>query len=768
MNNSMTPIPQNYKNNVIWILRAYTDAGVTFPNGFQKDAIQNAVGARKTNKWKNWSCDISLVENEYGIFVIVEDSGTVGLTGNNTPAETINQMMANGETLPSSERLSRFTSMFNSGGNTTGGGLFGAGKSVYSVASQTYTYYFDSLREDGLYVANVNKCGQVMSVALEGDEAKKYIFDNTGLSEKKKTGTRVVIEMPNEELADSIRDGSIIPYIQESWWLIIQRFDKNSFISVNGTPVSVPGRIKDGSHVFELQKPESYVNGYKVKHFGLYVFEQGGNIWEGISYYRKGMKIGDIDLKDVPDKIKGKYWGYIEVDKAWEDDLSEIEDTVHFGVSKGKKLRATYQNLKNYCNEKTKANFVEWGFIKNKETEDKKLKDELKLIAEDIQDFFDKLGFEDLGKGPQKADFDIRWQNVVFPEKGSEKVTSGDSIDFSIRIKSSYATDKRFEYKLYVLNPANGDIVYSIANDKISVKSNTVQKIDFTHIVNKNTSIRFAENRIVLSVKVIGSSKEKRKEISYFFDIERPDNHRESVGLSLHECLFPNEGSRRVNFDEKIRKVCYKIENKRNYGLSYKLNVSIHNASDSTCPKIIDITSFTGVIKPFEDIITPYIEGIIFDKSIYEPHLTEGILELRARLIANKDDEQYEKGDKITFYNYKIFLNSDERNGKNDAFDIQSIVAPENYKRSWCIPGTGRTIYLNVGHPAYLNVQDFPDIQHEYLREQMMKQYVLLYLGEGKYDMFGQNGKDFSELEPQEAADQVLEKIESIYAQSLK
>ena len=51
----MTAIPQNYKNNVEWILGAYEDAGVTFPNGFQKDAIQNAVGARKTNKWKNWS-----------------------------------------------------------------------------------------------------------------------------------------------------------------------------------------------------------------------------------------------------------------------------------------------------------------------------------------------------------------------------------------------------------------------------------------------------------------------------------------------------------------------------------------------------------------------------------------------------------------------------------------------------------------------------------------------------------------------------------------
>ena len=143
-------------------------------------------------------------------------------------------------------------------------------------------------------------------------------------------------------------------------------------------------------------------------------------------------------------------------------------------------------------------------------------------------------------------------------------------------------------------------------------------------------------------------------------------------------------------------------------------------------------------------------------------------MELRARLIAIEFDEQYEKGDKITSYHYKIFLNSDEKNGKNDAFEVHSVEAPENYKRSWCTPGSRRTIFLNVGHAAYLNVQDYPELQYEYLREQMLKQYVLLYLGEGKYDMFGQNGKDFSELEPQEAADWVLEKIESIYAQSFK
>lgn len=601
----LTPIPQNYKRNVDWIIGAYLDAGVSFPNGFQKDAIQNAVGARKTNNWKNWKCDISYKENSKGKFVIVSDSGTMGLTGKNTPAEEINAMMAREETLPPEERLSRFTSMFNSGGNTTGGGLYGAGKSVYSVASEDYTYYFDSFREDGIYVANVNKKGQVESVAYEGIDAKKFIFENTGLSEKTTVGTRVIIVSPKEELVNAINDGTIIKDIQESWWIIIDRLKDDAAITVNGNIVTVPTDIKQSTRTYELPSPEKYILGYKVKHFGLYVFDDGDNRWKGISYYRKGMKIGEIDLKDIPKKVDGKYWGYIEVDEHWEEELSDIEDKVHFGVSKGKKRMLQYQNLKNYTQNKVITCLTEWGYIKDKESEDKKLKDELNQIKEDIQDLFKKLNFEALGKGPKRADFDVRWQNIRYPEENSERVTSGDTIKFSVRMSSSYTVSKRFEYNLCVVNPQTG-------------------------------------------------------------------------------------------------------------------------------------------------------------------YLTEGVLELRARLIANEDDSQYEKGDKITFYNYKIFLNSDEKHGNANSFDINLVKSPEDYRRSWNTPGIGRTITLNIGHAAYTNLEYYADIQHDYLREQMLKQFVLLYLSEGRYDMFGDVGKDFVELEPQEAAEQVLQKIESVYYQSLK
>lgn len=410
---------------------------------------------------------------------------------------------------------------------------------------------------------------------------------------------------------------------------------------------------------------------------------------------------------------------------------------------------------------------VKWGFIKDNKTEDKKLNDELQSIAEELQDLFDNLEFENLGTGPQKPDFDVRWQDIRYPVAETEKVTSGDEIAFSVRIKNSYTTDKKFDYKILVVDPENRSVLHQIDAGEITVKANTVHRMDKIHTVTKKNSKQYAENRIVLSVKVIGSGKEKTKVLPYFFDIDKPDTSRETVGLTLHECLFPVQGSRRVNFGEAVRKVCWKIENKRNHTLNYRLNVSIHkaNASDKTCPKIVDVLSLTGIIPPFEDQITPYLDEIVFDKDTYEPYLSEGTLELRARLIANEDDPIYEKGDKITSYHFKIFLNMDEKNGKRESFRIELSKSKNNFERSWRTPGNDRKITINIEHPAYNSVADYPDFRHDYLREQMLKQYVLLYLDEGKYDIFGDG---FIGLEPQEAADKVLQKVESVYYESLK
>ena len=476
MSNNKTSMPQRYRKQVDWVFGAYEDAGVTLPEGFQKDAIQNAVGARKYDRWDNWTCDIYLVQNEKGTFLVVEDSGTVGLTGDNMSMDEIRGYADRDENLDPEQRLARFSSMNNSGGNKTGGGLYGVGKIVYSVSSSRYCYYFDSLREDGKYVANANDAGQIYERAFEGEEAKQFIQDATGLTEKTTAGTRVIIVDPKQEIVDSINSGEMISYIQESWWLIIKRLGTNSSIKLNHNSVMVPDGIIPEKHCYNMSSPTTYKPGYRVKKLGIYLFEDGDNIWNGISYYRKGMKIGEIELDDIPEKARGKFWGYVEVDEQWEEELASIEDKVHFGVSKGKKRSNIYQYLKIFCATRFRELLIEWGYIKDQENQNKKIKEDLDKIAEELQDIFDELGFEDLGKGGKKPDFDVRWNNIKYPVPNSESVTTGDVISFSMRINSSYLTDKKFEYSLLVLDPSTKTIVSKIDTSASFVREITRMK----------------------------------------------------------------------------------------------------------------------------------------------------------------------------------------------------------------------------------------------------------------------------------------------------
>lgn len=346
-------MPQNFKNDINWIIDAYELAKVTFPDGFQKDAIQNAVGARSRDSWSDWKCRIDLIKNSQGVFLVIEDEGTEGLTGPNISTTEIMDMIDKELDIDHTWRLARFSSRNVSGGNQTGAGKYGVGKSVYSACSEDYDYFFDSLRKDGLYVANRNECGTIYQTAFENDEARKFIVDNTGLPEKTTVGTRVIIVNPKEEICESINSGEIIDYIQESWWRCIEKMPEDSGIYINGKRVDFP-EFLPFENKYETKTPEKYALGYRAKKLGFFINKKGENKWRCVSYYRRGMKIGFVDIADIPSSIKDRFWGYIEVDKEWEERLADIEDAVHYGVKSGGKHTTIYQNMRLYISEKNK------------------------------------------------------------------------------------------------------------------------------------------------------------------------------------------------------------------------------------------------------------------------------------------------------------------------------------------------------------------------------------------------------------------------------
>jgi len=755
--NKRVQIPQNVVKQYEWILKTYESQGVSLADGFQKDGIQNAAGARKVDNWKNWTCSMRIVKNTKGQFLIIEDSGTHGLNGQNLPVAEIQKRTDAEETFSTEMRLARFSSMYNSGGNQMGGGLFGVGKSIYSVASDNYEYYFDSLRDDGIYIANSNFRGSLLPQAYENTKAKKYILDETGFSPLVKTGTRIIIKTPKKELVEAIETKGIILPIQQTWWRIIERMDNSSAIIINGQKVELP-KFPLAKNSYKLPNVDNYKTDYRVKNMGVYILENENEDWNGFYYYRKGMRIGQISLSDVPKNLQNKIWGYIEVDQLWEDELAKIEDSIHYGIQKNKKISIPYVNLKNYVNEKFRNLMLEWGYIKDRENEDKKLKEELQKIAEEVQDLFESLKFDDLGKGPKKPDYDIRWRDIMYPIKNSEQVTTGDIIKFGFRIKNGYASKKAFKYSIKTINCFDESVVSIIEQDSAQIDSQKNQDFHYSLNIDSTTAARLQKNIIELRVSVAGS-KEKVSWLPFYYDINEPEGKKEIL-LTLHNCIFPLEGSLRVNPNEQLNEVIYKIDNRKNEELKYKLNISVHNAVDGAT-KIFDVTSVDGKIAPFET--DEIIIGVVkFEKSILDKYIPQGLTELRARLICAEDCSEYQKGDKITTFIQKVYYNCDEKSGKADSFDVQTVKEAD---QKWRSKLNSRIIYLNVAHPAYLYFEDNAEMQRAYLKEQVLKQYTLLYLKEGKYTMFA---KDFEELDIATANDRIMERIEQIYYDSLK
>jgi hypothetical protein len=219
-----------------------------------------------------------------------------------------------------------------------------------------------------------------------------------------------------------------------------------------------------------------------------------------------------------------------------------------------------------------------------------------------------------------------------------------------------------------------------------------------------------------------------------------------------------------VNTNESIKDVIYKVDNRRNEALKFRLNVSVHNATDPSMPKIFDVSSTDGQVSSFEDEEIK-VNDIQFDKDMMDKYMEQGLLELRARLVCLEDCSEYQKGDKITSFKQRVYYNCDEKSGKNDSFNIKTVDAFDKFQRSYLEIGSLRTIYINSAHPAYLSVKDNTDLQRTYLKEQVLKQYTLLYLNERKFKMFDDKLEDLDLITMN---DRIMDKIEQVYFESLK
>ena len=321
---------------------------------------------------------------------------------------------------------------------------------------------------------------------------------------------------------------------------------------------------------------------------------------------------------------------------------------------------------------------------------------------------------------------------------------------FSYEIMTSPAEDKTEKHLL--------------RKGSIDVNGTGDNRFDYSYVVDGSTARNEAENLLIVVVKPQGSRKKIEKTIPFCFNCDKEKAVKETVFLSLHSFRFPQKDSRRVDPNDYLTNLTYRIENRRNEVFPFVLSVSLHNGSGEK-DKIMDIARLEGSIDQFEETVVS-IPDILFDPQIIEQHIDKGPLELRARVIANGDSGDYMKGDRITAHKLVIYYATDAKNGFENSFEIISRKEPDNHRRSWNeISGSSRYIVLNIGHVAFEAVKGDEEEQREYCKEQMLRQSVLLYLQEGNYDMFGLSAEDLES--PVDLVDKVSDKIEYVYRRSL-
>ncbi len=730
-------------------------------HAFQKDAIQNSMGARVQRDYTGFSVEIFIEETNQGTFVIVEDHGTHGLTGPNLDREEIEKLQKSGD-LKSNLRLARFSSSNNSGDIDLGGGLFGIGKSVYAMASTTKTYFFDSLCDDG-YRANIFRAGYLYGRAEEGVQAQEFIKNNTGLDILESSGTRIVICEPDPDLLTAIEDGTLIRYVEETWWRAIVMFPNSAHIIINSIEANKPKALNNNNiiQMDQLEKPYR-LDSYTVKRIGLFIVRQCEVDESGFYFYRRGMRIGKINIQSVPKKLNNDFIGYIEIDETWESELSNIEGTAHYDVTHGGKHTKVYSVLRNAVNEYFTDMMEQWGYSSTENYEDKKLNRQIHEIKARLEDLFDNLGYDDLGKGTRKKKLHIRWKKILYPEKDTKSVYENGHIHLEFELTNEYKSHNKIILSSSIINYFQQETLNS--RETISLEPNQVFSGSIDFDLTDSNSTKYEKNRIQVVVTPTRGDKIIKK-FDYFYFADTPEVTKRDFNLSLHDILLPRKTSKRVNTGESIENVVYTISNNTSSPVSLMLSVSTHNM-EMNGNEIEGIMRQTLKLEPGED---KNIETgpILLERDVYENHLTKGIVQLRARLIANSTIGSIQKGDRLATYKYQIYFNRNEKKGIQDTFEPYPLKQPEDPRRSWTGgAGENRMIYLNVSHPAYSLSKDNGTTE-SYIFEQMLIQFVNLYIREGNYSVLETDKDEFLNRDPYQQYELILKSIDTLLFRSL-
>lgn len=751
--NSITQRSINFKEQINQFIKGYnTEPAKGLLHGFQKDIIQNSWGHRINlkNKDKKWKLTIEYKETEIGNFIIVEDHNSTGLIGNNFSQSTITEMMEKNIALDRDEKLARFQSLYNSGHNANGAGLFGRGKMMYQAVSKSNKYYFDTLTKSNSYYSNRVELQKIFEIAHEGDEAKNLIYRETGLTEKTSYGTRVIIADPFEEIIEGIRNGEIIDYINETWWRIFYKYDACVEILFNGDVIGygeVPKlyqKYLNDKTRFEEFKNITVADGYHVKHLGIFYVDEDevDNDLCNISYYRSDMKIGEVfNVNSLPidDKFKRRICGYIEFDRLWEDDLSLNENLEHYGPENRRK--SSFQYMKNVIEKKLDLYAINKGIKKLSKNKDEN--EALKSLVNDLTDFlhdFDiKFDYDTSIKpnpiSPVKIEI-----SKLYPNQGSRKIYSDQKMKVKLKVlnKSIYDT---FVLKINISDKINNNI---LLHEKVSCSSMLEREI----VIDYDELFQNSKNSVSISLITLDSVIKESVTFPIFADIDEEVDIND-ISMKIVNYDLPNK-SKSIYLNEEIQNIVLEIRNNTEEKGRFSFSVLVQDVKDRN--HTIEVSyRLDSFYLDTNSVININIDKIPFGEKYIR---RKGPLKVKFRLSHLEGISTFEKGDIVIEPGFIVFFETEEENIGGNLFKIVSKPLGEKYIKSFLEidKDGGYVLVFNTDYPVWKNIQDdtTSTTYKLYCVTEMIGAVINIQFKNQNFTITGKNEKEISDLSPSE------------------
>ena len=765
----------NWSNFLEQLVRDYeTHPAKGLAHGLQKDAIQNGWGARDGNKRFRFEIELFKKARPKPLLTLT-DRGTVGLIGDVLDAQALPDQ------IPSAQRLARFESMFESGAQE-GPGLFGRGKLIFNAASKDGLIFYDSLTKDSQYRFNIRGISgrqyQHFTTVIEGDEAKRELQTRSRgcLSLLSEPGTRIVIVNPRSDVIEAIETGQLHQAVEETWWEIIQKYDAEIRIStdagrswVAAVPSdygSLPRENQKGWRVLYHENIEVEIDRrtYRIKRLHLLLCPASHKVREelrGVSVHRKGMKVGEVRLSVVPPEIEDRFFGYVELDQQYEELISNLENTTHYGFASLHK--APYRLLRQQVQDRFDDFLERLGLKKKGKDPEERMRRALEDAQAELNSILRDLGVPSFGAGIEaKADFAVSVEDLTFP-RNSNYLQTGDLINgFSFSVRNLTNTEKSAWVEIETYERDAGVIETLHPRRRLDFGQYGEHKTG--PLSTELSGSRYpSRKKIACICKVTDADKKELVRKTFYFHVDLEQQvESELARIGLKSVKWPRAFSRRVDFGEQITSLRYDVENLTGKRMTARVRLRTLWAAEGNTLIDEGLGTWDVELNPFQSAEV-VADPIDISQEAYQD-VGKGQVNLRCHAVAMETTKEWEKGVKLAEHTMAFFLNTDPSLGFFEDPTEYFEGGPTGPRSAVQSSGRAWKLRINTTPPAFLAAKDDDVRAKNYLFEQMANQiaYVLVRTDQVKpmqrqleLDKLG----TFADLAPEEILERVAYRL---------